>query len=80
MKALGCAAVCLQLWHGVPDENCVLDNLLSIYEDDVRGCIYFQAQAASRDAPKMRFWQSAVNARLDGVLEVRIGSMGAIFP
>jgi hypothetical protein len=41
MKALGCAAVCLQLWHGVPDENCVLDNLLSIYEDGGRGCIYF---------------------------------------
>ena len=36
MKALGCAAVCLQLWHGVPDENCVLDNFLSIYE----GCGY----------------------------------------
>ena len=32
VKALGCAAVCLQLWHGVPDENCVLDNLLSIYD------------------------------------------------
>jgi hypothetical protein len=32
MKALGCAAVCLQLWHGVPDENYVLDNLLSIYD------------------------------------------------
>jgi hypothetical protein len=32
MEALGCAAVCLQLWHCVPDENCVLDNLLSIYE------------------------------------------------
>jgi hypothetical protein len=43
MKALGCAAVCLQLWHGVPDENCVLDNLLSIYEDGRRGCIYFRA-------------------------------------
>src|SRR5271170_3240759 len=37
MKALGCAAVCLQLWHGVPDENCVLDNLLSIYEEAGRG-------------------------------------------
>jgi len=36
MKALGCAAVCLQLWHCVPDENCVLDNLLSIYEVSVR--------------------------------------------
>jgi hypothetical protein len=32
MKALGCAAVCLQLWHCVPDENYVLDNLLSIYD------------------------------------------------
>jgi hypothetical protein len=40
MKALGCAAVGLQLWHGVPDENCVLDNLLSIY-DFVGGALEF---------------------------------------
>jgi hypothetical protein len=40
VKALGCAAVGLQLWHGVPDENSVLDNLLSIY-DFVAGALKF---------------------------------------
>ena len=43
MKALGCAAVCLQLWHGVPDENCVLDNLLSIYEFGSLSCLDLSA-------------------------------------
>jgi hypothetical protein len=38
MKALGCAAVCLQLWHCVPDENCVLDNSSSIYDVSMRFC------------------------------------------
>jgi hypothetical protein len=44
--------VCLQLWHGVPDENCVLDNFLSIYERcGYSPSIYAPAEAAPHSYP-----------------------------
>ena len=51
MEALGCAAVCLQLWHCVPDENCVLDNLLSIYEQGFRCSIFPFGSLVQRTPP-----------------------------
>src|SRR3984885_7670919 len=52
MKALGCAAVCLQLWHCVPDENCVLDNLLSIYDVFCSSSIYLPSYLADPPPPR----------------------------
>ena len=63
MKALGCAAVCLQLWHGVPDENCVLDNFLSIYEGCGCGLILFRRHGEDSNPSPQSFVNKQLEAR-----------------